>query len=88
MKKVFQILFLLPLAAAAAETWLPPERPLPDLRELTQKGEVVAVSSKLGNFSPAAFESTLSLDGTWKLTPLETSDKPFGRASSEELKFA
>ncbi len=88
MKKVFQILFLLPLAAAAAETWLPPERPLPDLRELTKKGEVVAVSSKLGNFSPAAFESTLSLDGTWKLTPLETSEKPFGRASSEELKFA
>lgn len=87
MRKRFFLLVLLPFLAVA-ETWLPPERPLPDLTDLAKRNEIVAESPALGSFKPDGFASSLSLDGTWKLTPLESSEKPFGPLNGSEREFA
>lgn len=47
MRKRFFLLVLLPFLAVA-ETWLPPERPLPDLTDLAKRNEIVAESPALG----------------------------------------
>ena len=87
MRKRIFLLVLLPFLAVA-ETWLPPERPLPDLTDLAKRNEIVAESPALGSFKPDGFASSLSLDGTWKLTPLESSEKPFGPLNGSEREFA
>ena len=87
-KNAMLILLFLLSCAVSAETWQPPEVPLPDLSKQTSINEISAVSQKLGSFKPAAFVRRTSLNGTWKMSPLLTSEKRFGKASAEELKFA
>ncbi len=87
MKTAIRHFLLLPLLAAA-ESYLPPERPLPDLRELTPKSEVVAVSPETGKFRPAELGSSQTLNGAWKLSPLETSERPFEPLSGDERQRA
>lgn len=45
MRKRIFLLVLLPFLAVA-ETWLPPERPLPDLTDLAKRNEIVAESPR------------------------------------------
>ena len=54
MRKRIFLLVLLPFLAVA-ETWLPPERPLPDLTDLAKRNEIVAESPALGSFKPDGF---------------------------------
>ena len=87
MRKWFHLLALMPLLTMA-ESYLPPERPLPDLSDLTRADEIVAKSPVLGEFLPGKLRSSIPLNGTWRLSPLETAEQPFGPADSRELNCA
>lgn len=80
--------FLLIGLSLMGSDWQPDLLRLPDTGVQMKRDEVVGVSEALGTFNAGELYRVQSLDGTWKMSRLVTSEEPFGGIGADERDYA